>query len=281
MQIIINEQIVNLDLKKNLLHEGRFGLTFCTSLKNGKKIIIKQYKPKKNDHEFERKRFKRQAEIAKQLYPEINADSIEIEDQLFYYHEFIEGNTLSFPLKKEIRKNKEETLVLVLKEIQRLHQLNYIHTDIKPSNFIVRNKEVFILDFGSCIQVGEKVPRDYIIPFTMIYAPPEMIVNHYEICNFSSDLYMWGLLAFQILSKMLPFSHCNPVMLMHQQLNSKLPYHYVKDKKWQNVIQKATEKVIFPKPPHFYKKEQIDAILLKGIEKRYQTADELLKELSE
>lgn len=38
MQRTINQQIVNLDLTKNRLHIERFGLTFCASLENGKKI---------------------------------------------------------------------------------------------------------------------------------------------------------------------------------------------------------------------------------------------------
>lgn len=281
MQLTINEQFVNISIEKNLIHAGRFGLTFCTTLKNGQKIIIKQYKPKKNAHEFERMRFKRQFEIAQQLYPNINAGIIDIKEQLIYFHDFIEGDKLSMPLKKKIKKNKEETLILILKEIQRLHQLNYIHTDIKPDNFIVGKDKVYILDLGSCIKLNEPLPNDYIIPFTMFYAPPEMIVGRYEICNFSSDLYMWGLVAFHLLSNSTPFMHYNPVQLMHQQLNGIPAYNYIKNKKWRLVIEKATAKELFQKPPHFYQRNQIDEILIRGIKKRYQTAEEILKEFLE
>jgi len=279
MQIKLYNHDINLDLTQHIWHYGRFGITYLITLSNNEKIVVKQYKPKKNDHPFERKRFLRQAEIMGALYPELQPKIIEIENKLFFYYRYIDGLTLKFPLKKEIKRQKENILIRILKELQRLHQLKYIHTDLKPSNILIQADKIYLLDFGNCIELNEPMPHNYIIPFTMIYAPPEMILNRYDLCTFSSDLYMWALVAFHVLTEVIPFSHCNPVQLMHMQLNGKPSYHYIKNNIWQKIITKATDKSIFPKPPHFYDSATVGRFLIKGIEKRYTSAEEILNEL--
>ncbi|NSW44251.1 MAG: protein kinase [Bacteroidales bacterium] len=279
MRIQLYNHDIWLDPTQHIWHHGRFGITYLLTLPNNDKIVVKQYKPKKHDHPFEQRRFLRQAEIMNALYPELQPQKVEIENQLFFYYRYIDGITLNFPLKKEIKQHKENILIKILQELQRLHQLKYIHTDLKPSNILIQYDKIFLLDFGNCIALNESLPRNYIIPFTMIYAPPEMILNRYDLCTFSSDLYMWALVAFQILTEVVPFSHCNPIQLMHMQLNAKPSYHYLKNNIWHKIITKATDKFVFPKPPHFYDSATIEHFLIKGIEKRYATAEEILNEL--
>jgi serine/threonine protein kinase len=281
MKFKFQDFIVELNLNSNIsFHKGRFGITYFTTLPNGKKIVIKQYKPQKNDNQFERIRFIRQAEIMRFLYPELEPVIIQNNEDLFFCYNYIEGTQITFPLKKNIKNNKEKILIATLKELKRLHEIKFLHTDLKPSNILIQNEKIYLLDFGSCIKLNETLPKYYIIPFTMIYAPPEMILNQYELCNESSDIYMWGMVAYHILTGIKPFDHCNPVQLMHIQLNSKPTYHYIKDPKWQKIIIKATEKSIFPKPPSYYDNKTIQNILMSGIKRRYSNVDDVLIELA-
>ena len=50
-------------------------------------------------------------------------------------------------------KNKElmiaEVAVKMLSVVEQFHNLGYIHNDIKPSNFRIKDGEVYIIDFGT------------------------------------------------------------------------------------------------------------------------------------
>lgn len=267
--------IITLNTKKDLLQQGRFSSTFKCITPEGA-LIIKQYKPKKNNHPFETHRFKQQKIITELLYPELDADIVEIHNEIYFIRKYIEGYPLKIPIKKVDIKT---ILISILDELKRLHNLNYLHTDIKPTNILINNEKIYLTDFGNCIKINSELPDDYIIPFTMIYAPPEMILNRYDLCNYSSDIYMWGMLAYHATTGTPPFSHCNPVQLMHIQLNARPEYNLIRDEKWRKVIIKATQIEAFKRPPNYYTSNEITHTLKVGISKRYQSVDEVLNDL--
>ena len=140
MRLHLYHNEIDINTNQHFWHQGRFGITYLITLPNNNKIVVKQYKPKKNDHPFERKRFLRQATIMDALYPELQPQQIETDNNLLFYYRFIDGFTLNFPLKKEIKQNKEAILIKILQELNRLHQLNFIHTDLKPSNILIQDE---------------------------------------------------------------------------------------------------------------------------------------------
>lgn len=253
------------------LHRGRFGLTYVLE-SNKTRCLLKQYAPAKNDCDFEQMRFKEQASIFLKLYPNDPMLLIENEWGLFFVRPYYEGKTL-----EQYKPDKEQIAPILksaLGEINRLHRLGYLHTDIKPSNFIVdKNAQVKILDVGSCISFPFVNRSSYVIPFTMIYAPPEMVLNRYELCDKSSDWYMWGLLAYYLLTRKQPFDHCNPVILMHQQINAFPNYERIKDEEWRNIVKIVTFKQPFKRPPHHLSSEEVIEHLKYSINKR----NELIK----
>lgn len=237
------------------LYRGRFSQTYLLK-SNNNRCLLKKYSPVKNNVDFEEKRFKEQATICSKLYPNEPVLNIENEWGIFFARPYYEGITL-----EQYKSDEQQTIVLliaILSEINRLHRLGFLHTDIKPSNFLVdKNFKVKILDLGNCIPVPFKKQDMYVIPFTMIYAPPEMVLNFYDLCNESSDWYMWGLLAYFLLTRKPPYDHCNPVILMHQQINAFPDYERIKNNEWKDIIKKATYKEIFKRPPHRMTIEEI------------------------
>ena len=52
---------------------------------------------------------------------------------------------------------------MLFQSIKSLHELGYIHRDIKPDNFRVKDNKIYLVDFGSCIKYkdddGNHIPR--------------------------------------------------------------------------------------------------------------------------
>ncbi|MCX7861983.1 MAG: protein kinase [Bacteroidales bacterium] len=253
-------------------HKGRFSVTYLLKGRYNN-CLIKKYAPLKNDNQFEHQRFVKQKDIYQCVYP--NEEVLLIENQwgLFFVRNFFNGQTLD-----KVKLNEDQVIQILndlSNQLKKLHTFGYLHTDIKPTNLLLLENTVKILDFGSCIPMNFEQPQHYIVPFTMIYAPPEMILNRYYLCNRSSDFYMWGMLAFYLFTRKPPFDHCNPIILMHQQLNTFPPYEKIKNLYWKSVIISATYKEPFSKPPHKISLSEIDEKLKQMINKR----EELLTQL--
>ena len=85
-----------------------------------------------------------------------------------------------------------------------LHSKNIMHRDIKPENILLDQfNNVKITDFGlSIIFKGEQKFHD--ISGTIYYFAPEMILRNYD---YRIDIWMLGILYYEMLSGELPFYH--------------------------------------------------------------------------
>ncbi len=104
--------------------------------------------------------------------------------------ELFNGNDLG---EKEVQKKltRDEKIRVVYQSVKALdffHKHGYIHLDIKPSNFIMHNGTVKLLDFGVSVQSGY-VPKA--ITGTGGYLSPEQICK--ETLDEKTDIYALGL----------------------------------------------------------------------------------------
>ncbi|MFP4323276.1 MAG: serine/threonine-protein kinase PknK [Anaerolineales bacterium] len=105
-------------------------------------------------------------------------------------------------------------LVQVLQALLYLHRRGIIHRDLKPGNVLVTaDDQVRVLDFGLAVS-QERVRADEQIAMagTLAYMAPEQLDNHPPTA--SSDLYAWGILAYEVLTGAHPFNTQNYTQLV-------------------------------------------------------------------
>ncbi len=101
-----------------------------------------------------------------------------------------------------------------------LHSRSVIHRHLKPSNIILAGGEDSdlapkMLDFG----LERCAPRGRGNPVTLAYTAPEILLGH--AANPRSDLYSLGILAYQLLTRRLPFEDDDEGYLIQKHLQGK------------------------------------------------------------
>jgi serine/threonine protein kinase/predicted TPR repeat methyltransferase len=181
--------------------------------------VIKQIQPTTeayvNWREAER-RFYIELQILQQLgfHEQIPSiwDSFETNKQFYLVQEFIDGENLSQKLEKSKRLSEEEVIQLLddtLAILAFIHQYQFIHRHIKPSNLILRNsdRKFVLIGFDMVKDLTESTSattetRGYGHSERIeVYVPPEQIVNRPV---FNSDLYALGITAIQALTGVEP-----------------------------------------------------------------------------
>lgn len=121
-----------------------------------KERISKSYRDKRIDEEIRKKRTKQEARIlakAKSLsinVPQVfdlDKKNIPIEKYIIKM-EYIKGDKLSEKLNDYENQKQYDIMRKLGKEVFKLHLNNIIHGDLTTSNVILRNNEIFIIDFG-------------------------------------------------------------------------------------------------------------------------------------
>ncbi len=120
------------------------------------------------------------------------------------------------------------------------HYRGIIHRDIKPSNIILSRKgEVKLMDFG--IARDENL-GDLTRPGTSLgtpaYMSPEQIMG--VKIDFRSDLFSFGIVLYQMLTGVKPFSEGGGKSIMHKILNAQ----FIRPRKINPDIPKSLERII-------------------------------------
>jgi len=205
-------------------------------------------------------------------------DAFKYQGQYYLIRSFVEGTSLN-----KI-KLKNVNLVVscfcqILDALKLLHSKGILHRDIKPAN-IIYNKEqnrCVLIDFGR-IKLKQDADKERV--FSLIYSPPEMVLNIPHLLNESGDLYSLALTLYETLTQKKAFNHSNPEILMNIQLVQKLKVRNL-DNRLFEIIEKATYRYAFPKPPHFYNKNDLFKILQESQQKRYFSAEKLKQDLQD
>jgi eukaryotic-like serine/threonine-protein kinase len=137
--------------------------------------------------------------------------------------EFVEGIDLFDLLEKVTLLPPDIGLVIgqaVCSALEYAHYRGIVHRDIKPSNIIISRKgEVKLMDFG--IARDENL-GDLTRPGTSLgtpaYMSPEQIMG--VKIDFRSDIFSFGVVLYQMLTGMKPFSEGGGKSIMHKILNA-------------------------------------------------------------
>src|SRR5258707_10375275 len=180
---------------------------------------------------------------------------------------YVDGGDLTQALRKEGRLPLERVLNIMKQLAAALaaaHGVNVVHRDLKPQNILLGSGDhVYVTDFGiakTLESARTSVTRTGAVLGTPMYMSPEQVEG--KPVDHRSDLYTFGLILYEMLTGVLPFSGDTTFQLMYQRVHQ---------------LPKRPELVIPELPPY------LSRICLKCLEKepanRYQSASEILVDL--
>ena len=218
-----------------------------------------------------RQRFFREAEIAGRLVHRNITTIYDFgmhEQNPYLVEEYLPGEDLAHMVRRQEPRAtavKLDFLLQIASGLDYAHSQGVIHRDIKPSNVRVVDGTVLkIMDFGTAklANVESHLTQSGMTLGTVAYLPPERLLGRPTGLN--SDLFSYGVLAYEMLSFRRPFSGRNIPNLIDQVLNAapiRLPD-------------------VWPEcPPRLA--EIVHRCLLKDPQQRYASCGELIADLNE
>ncbi len=206
-------------------------------LSTGGRVALKVLKPERAVREVFRHRFMREAKSAVMIdHPNV-VDVLDFgetpEGLLFIAMEFLEGEDLSSYLGRNGRLHWPHAVV-VLRQIAAAlaaaHDCGVVHRDVKPSNILLRQDGsggliVKLLDFGVAKldnqMVSRVLTRAEDVVGTVLYMSPEQAEG--RTADLRSDVYAFGVTAFQTLTGGVPFPGRDLFKVMSAHLNEPPP----------------------------------------------------------
>jgi serine/threonine protein kinase, bacterial len=140
----------------SVIGTGSYGLVYlCIELKTKEKRVVKQLRPSKRRNKKELMLFENEILVMRMLnhknLPMIYED-FSRNGHFFYVMSFIEGDNLEDQIffRKKTFNEKESLLVLtlLLDLVEDLHKKGIYHQDLRIPNMLLKNEELFLIDFG-------------------------------------------------------------------------------------------------------------------------------------
>jgi serine/threonine protein kinase len=216
--------IQNLDFK--IIRRVGVGATsevFETELvATGERVALKRFNPYITQDDELRQRMELEAQtLSKLKHPNIVAlKSIRREKEFWGLElEFVDGMSLSdwnLQNKIDLLEPKIWILAKIAEALSHAHSQGVIHRDLKPENVLISySGDVKLTDFGLARALNRAtMTRSGVLLGSLAYMPPEVL--KLEDAGFSSDLYSYGVIAYELLSNSLPYSAQSPQAMIRQ-----------------------------------------------------------------
>jgi ligand-binding sensor domain-containing protein/tRNA A-37 threonylcarbamoyl transferase component Bud32 len=214
---------------------GGMGIVYMVHslIDTNKTYALKVLKEEYMLDEIQKKRFKNEALLVDRIdHPHIVKVHERGEDgeKLYITMELLEGETLAERYKKEEYPSISRA-VCILAQVSdvlvSLHKENIIHRDLKPENIMLISKNnnpdyVKLLDFGIAkVPTFSHLTETGQILGTLPYMPPE-VVSSGELSP-SVDVYSLGIIAYEMLTQIRPFTGDRPIDTMKKIIHYNPP----------------------------------------------------------
>jgi len=127
------------------------GAEAIITLKNNiviKNRIPKSYRIKELDDKIRKRRTEKEAKVLEKASKIISVPKVLGQTKFELELEYIDGDKLSEKLNSYPQKKQFEVMKSLGREVAILHQHDIIHGDLTTSNTILKNKTIYIIDFG-------------------------------------------------------------------------------------------------------------------------------------
>lgn len=141
-------------------------------------------------------------------------------DVPFMVQEFLSGQDLDRRIRSDSSltlPDKLRILIGVAFGLEYAHKAGVMHRDIKPANVrVLENQAVKIMDFGiaKSVDPAENITQTGITVGSSSYMSPEQIAG--DVLDFRTDIFSFGVLAYELLSGSKPFQNENLFLLLEQ-----------------------------------------------------------------
>ena len=217
------------DLQRELAGGGMSRVFLATERSLNRQVVIKVLPPELAAG-VNRERFRREIQMAAQLqHPHIVPlyAAGEHGDLLFYTMPYIEGESLRFALQGSSPTQfsfREVARILhdVVDALAYAHARGVIHRDIKPGNVLRSGSHAVVTDFGVAKAISASLPEVGMTTGGMAigtpaYMAPEQLAGD-PAADHRVDIYAVGLLAYELLTGVVPFSAKSPRETLVAQL---------------------------------------------------------------
>lgn len=175
-------------------------------------IAAKTLRPEYQGDSHRRARFRREAEVLKAVQHPYVVELVDIVDNrrgTWILMELLEGKSLGDKLGEEGTfhpKTINRWLAQVSAALEHMHQLGYVHLDVKPQNiFLTDDGDVKLIDFGIAQKAYIKPKKDgESLLGTAEYISPEHGSN--RVVTPQSDIYSLGCVVFELVTGKKVFS---------------------------------------------------------------------------
>lgn len=150
-------------------------------------------------------------------------------DMNYYVSEYVEGGNLwnlvqQSPLHRLEFRDTVKILLEVALALDYAHRNSVLHRDVKPENILLTSEGVAKLsDFGAArvMRIEKGITGAGAAIGTPHYMSPEALRG--ERTDERSDIYSFGIMAFEIVAGYAPFDDESPLLLVTKQVNDPLP----------------------------------------------------------
>ena len=229
--------------KLNTVGLGSYGrVCLCKKKKSGKVYVMKILKKndiikqKQVDHVYSEYTI-----LSKLKHPFIvQLIGVNFEDPKYIYFilEYIQGGELFTLLRSNVTFPVPQTkfyIAHIITVFEYLHSKNIIYRDLKPENILInKNGYLKLTDFGFAKQLDSEKAKTYTLCGTPEYLAPEIILNKGH--GKAVDWWTLGILLFEMLVGIDPFSDDEPMKTYQKILKGKINFPKEIDKDAKSLI---------------------------------------------
>jgi predicted ATPase/class 3 adenylate cyclase len=188
------------------------------------------------------------------------------EESPYITMEYVLGEDLKSFIRKKGRLTDEEIISIakqVCKGLSEAHELGVVHRDLKPQNIMIdKNGRIKIMDFGIAHSLeAPGVTKAGVMIGTPEYMSPEQVEG--KKVDQRSDIYSLGIVLYEMITGQVPFEGDTPLSIAYKHKHEIPPD---------------------PRKINDQTAEAVSSLVLKCLEKdkekRYQSAEEVLSELT-